>query len=92
MTKYGSVNTELRFLGEISKGVYELAPFGREEVNEATAVIERYRDLGVGLADASIVVLAARYQTRDVLTLDERHFRAMKLARGRTFRILPADA
>jgi predicted nucleic acid-binding protein len=92
ITKYASVTTELRFLGEISKGAYELVLFGREDVNEAMAVIEKYRELGVGLADASIVVLAARYETRDVLTLDERHFRAVKLARGRSFRILPADA
>jgi len=43
-------------------------------------------------ADASLVVLAARSETRDILTLDERHFRAVVDARGRPFRLLPADA
>jgi len=38
------------------------------------------------------VVLANRYGVRDILTLDERHFRAMRGMDGRPFRILPSDA
>jgi uncharacterized protein len=45
----------------------------------------------VGLADASIVILAHRYETRDVLTLDQRHFRTLRGPAARPFRILPAD-
>jgi predicted nucleic acid-binding protein len=37
------------------------------------------------------VVLANRYGIRDVLTLDERHFRALRGPNGRPFRLLPAD-
>lgn len=48
-------------------------------------------DLGISLADASIVTLAARHATRDVLTLDERHFRVLTI-KGKPFRLLPADA
>jgi hypothetical protein len=44
-----------------------------------------------GVADASIVVLAERHKTRDVLTLDQRHFRVFT-ANRKPFRILPADA
>jgi predicted nucleic acid-binding protein len=46
----------------------------------------------IGLVDASVVVLAARHRVRDVLTLDERHFRALRTLDRRRFRILPADA
>jgi predicted nucleic acid-binding protein len=92
ISKYGGVNSELRFLGEVRKEVYEIAPFDREDIAEAMAVIELYSDLSIGLADASIVVLAERYGTRDVLTLDERHFRALRPPGRRSFRILPADA
>jgi predicted nucleic acid-binding protein len=53
-------------------------------------VIQRHRDLGISLADASIVVLADRHATRDVLTLDERHFRVLQATR-KPFRLLPAD-
>ncbi|MBM3347071.1 MAG: hypothetical protein FJY55_11340 [Betaproteobacteria bacterium] len=56
------------------------------------AVIERYTDLSIGLADASIVVLAERHRARDVLALDDRHFRALRIGARRQFRVLPADA
>jgi hypothetical protein len=36
-------------------------------------------------------VLAHRYNTSEVLTLDERHFRVLP-APGGPFRVLPADA
>jgi predicted nucleic acid-binding protein len=58
----------------------------------AAGVVERYSDLRIGLADASIVVLAARYGTARVLTLDERHFRAMRPLQPDAFTILPADS
>jgi uncharacterized protein len=58
----------------------------------AHEVIEARADLDIGVADASIVVLSRRYETLDVLTLDERHFRTLRGSSGRPFRILPADA
>jgi uncharacterized protein len=63
-----------------------------KDLAEAVSVIERYPDLGVGLADASVVVLANRYDTLDVLTLDVRHFRVLRGPQDRPFRLLPADA
>ncbi len=86
------VETELRLLQEVASGAYALAPFLAGDVQEATSVVEQYSDLGIGLADASIVVIARRHRTRDVLTLDERHFRALTGPGDRPFRILPADA
>ena len=62
-----------------------------EDVARASEIVVQYRDLQLGLADASIVVLAERHRTLDVLTLDERHFRAISGPGGRPFRILPAD-
>lgn len=56
----------------------------------AGEVIERYRDLGIGLADASLVVLADRYRTDRVLTLDRRHFGVLSTSAGRPFVMLPA--
>ena len=59
---------------------------------QARSVIAKYRDLKIGLAHASIVVLAARYMTTRVLTLDLRHFRVMEPLQGGHFTILPTDA
>lgn len=79
-------------LGQVAAGAYRLEPMDAVDIAQAAAVIDRYRDHELGLADASMVVLAERYDVVDILTLDERHFRAIVGARGRPFRILPADA
>ncbi len=86
------LNAELALLGEVARGAYQLATFSADDVAAASEVIERYLSLELGLADASIVVLAERYGITDVLTLDERHFRAIAPATGEAFRILPLDA
>lgn len=55
-------------------------------------VAERYADTGLGLADASLVVLAERFETVRIATFDQRHFRAIRpLASGDSFRLLPHD-
>jgi predicted nucleic acid-binding protein len=75
----------------VGRGAYQLEPLAGSDVRAALAVMSRHGDLGVSLADASIVVLASRHGVRDVLTLDERHFRTLT-ADGAPFRLLPADA
>lgn len=78
-------------LEEVVRGAYQLEPFGPSDVADALEVMNRYADLRIGLADASIVVLARRHGTRDVLTLDARHFRALKPSGRVRFRLLPQD-
>jgi predicted nucleic acid-binding protein len=78
-------------LAEVARGAYALEPMTAADIVRASAVIQRFADLQVSLADASIVVLAERHHVRDVLTLDERHFRVLTAGR-RPFRVLPADA
>jgi predicted nucleic acid-binding protein len=85
-------SAEVALLGEVGRGTYRLESFSEDDVADVAGVIERYADLGVGLADASNVVLANRHGTSDILTLDERHFRVLRGARDRPFRLLPADA
>lgn len=78
-------------LDEVARGAYRLEPFGAEDVAEAARVVARYPGVHIGIADASIVVLAGRHGARDVLTLDRRHFRALRRPNGRPFRLLPDD-
>lgn len=63
----------------------------RADVGEAALVIARHRGLGLGVADASLVVLAGRYDTHEILTLDHRHFRVVTAPDGRPFHLLPTD-
>lgn len=82
-----------RTIGVLSSGDFDLAHLDRADVGAAIEIDYQYPDLGLGLTDASLVVLAERYRTIDILTLDERHFRALTPRYGgRAFRILPADA
>jgi predicted nucleic acid-binding protein len=83
---------QLAVLGEVARETYRLASFSVEDVAEARRIIVQYADLRISLADASNVVLANRYDTLDVLTLDERHFRTFRGPGGHPFRLLPADA
>ena len=92
LTTRVSPQAELAFLSEVEAGAYRIAHFDAYDVGKARRFIEQYSDLQIGLADASIVVLAHRHQIRDVLTLDERHFRVLPAEGGRPFRLLPADA
>jgi predicted nucleic acid-binding protein len=87
-----SVDAELAFLRSVSEGDYPIESFDETEIGRALELIGRYRDLEIGLTDASLVVLAARVETKRILTLDERHFRAIRPLGGGTFTILPADA
>lgn len=81
----------VRLLEDVSNGVYVLARFDNDDMAAAVGVIQRYADLQLGLADASVMVLAHRYNCPDILTVDQRHFRAVVGLDGRPFRLLPAD-
>ena len=77
---------------DLDRGAY-LIEWWPTAIHEAIAVAERYKSIELGLADASLVILAARLQTTHIATLDERHFRALKpLSGAKTFTLLPADA
>ena len=83
---------ELAFLDDLVEGTFIVECLDRAQLKVARGLIERYRDLRIGLADASLVVLAERLRTRRLLTFDERAFRAVSPLQGGSFTLLPADA
>lgn len=92
LTRFGP-EQEMAFLDEVVRGAYRLEPFSSEDVAAARGIIERFTGfVDLSLADASNAVLAERYDTDDILTLDERHFRVLDGPGKRPFRLLPADA
>lgn len=90
LTRLG-VDVELDFLEDLAAGTYLVTCLTRDELRTARAVVERYRDLRLGLADASLVVLADRYHTYRLLTFDERAFRPVVPLQGGSFVLLPSD-
>jgi predicted nucleic acid-binding protein len=82
---------QMALVDEVTRGAYQLDLFSSEDVGDARRIMERYADLRIGLADASVVVLAQRRTTLELLCTDERHFRALRGMGGRPFRLLPLD-
>lgn len=70
---------------------YRLESFGPRDIEQARTIIQRHSDLNIGLADASIVVLANRRKTDLLLTLDEPHFRVLPGPQGKPFLLSPMD-
>ena len=84
-------DVERAFLEDLVEGTFLVECLDRAQLRTAIDVVGRYRDLRLGLADASLVVIAERYATRRILTFDERGFRAVPPLQGCSFAILPAD-
>jgi len=53
-------------------------------------LLEQYASLSLGGADASLIALAERLSARTVITLDHRHFSAVRPRHCGAFELLPA--
>ncbi len=83
------VHAERAVLEELAGGAYDLASMDAGDVQKCTELINTYDDLQIGLADASLVVLAERYDTASILTLDHRHFNVILPLTGGHFTLAP---
>jgi hypothetical protein len=81
----------LQFLEDLKTGAFRVEPVTMEDLNRCAALLAKYADLDLGLADASVVVAAERLRTDRILTVDRRDFRALRSWRGKPFRLLPAE-
>jgi len=79
------------FIEDLAAGRFEVPQLQTVDFVEIEKLNRRYRDLSPGIADLSVVVLAARYRTTRLLTFDQRHFRLMKPLYGEFFTLLPFD-
>ena len=84
--RLGSV-AESRFL----RGVGELDVEGPsvEDFERIAELVEQYSDFPLGGTDASVIALAERLEAPIVLTLDHRHFAAVRPSHRESFELLP---
>ena len=75
---------------ELASGAYGIPVLGADDLDDCAGLIDRYQDQDIGITDASLVVLAARYDTNTILTLDHRHFDVLRPRHGGGFRIVPS--
>ncbi len=83
-------SAELAALTELFGGAWEVPCLEPADLRDICTVIERYQDQDIGVADASVVILARRYRTDRLLTLDRQHFGVVRTAAGKPFTLLPA--
>ena len=91
LQKAAGAGAALRFIEDISAGLFEVECIEPAEYATILELSRRYGNLAPGLADLSIVVLAHRFRTHRILTIDQRHFRAMVALDGKPFTLLPWD-
>lgn len=86
------IGAELDFLDDIVAGVFTVESFTTDDAARSRELIEQYRGLDLGLADAAVIATAERLGIRRIFTVDERDFRAVRGIDGKPFTLLPADA
>lgn len=91
LTRLG-VDAELSFIDSLANS-FLVPTIDPQGLRDARQLCARYREQQLGLADASIVVLAARFSTPYLATFDERHFRSVRPLEDDTgtFVLLPSD-
>jgi predicted nucleic acid-binding protein len=79
----------LIFLDDVLAGAYRLEPPTVGDLARCRELQDGYRDLSLGVVDASIVALAERFRESKVATLDQRHFRTVRPLHVAALEILP---
>ena len=89
-TRLGA-DAALEFLESAELGAFSLVALSSEDLTRCRELMVQYRDLPLGLADATVVASAERLQIQRLFTVDQRHFRAIQPRGLGHFIILPAD-
>ena len=89
ISKANSADFSLRALNNLLIAPFELVQLTTADFITATEVMAKYQDLNIGITDASLIALAARFETSKIMTLDRRHFSAMKLLSGKPVQMIP---
>ncbi|HEV8130961.1 MAG TPA: PIN domain-containing protein [Acidobacteriota bacterium] len=73
----------------IDRAVVTLLPVHADDLPRIRALMRKYRDLPMDLADATLVRVAEREKLRRVFTTDYRHFTVYRIPRLGRFSLLP---
>ena len=80
---------QVELLNLVESGALRILAFGRDDMPRVKALMTKYRDLPMDLADAALVRVAEREGIRTIFTIDRRDFALHRpLGLGR-FKIIP---
>jgi len=80
-----------RLFQSIDGGFLELLSLTNEDALPIAAILKKYRNVRIQLADAALVHIAARDGLDTIFTLDLQDFSEYRLANGRAFHVLPSS-
>ncbi len=83
------VEAQDALLATLDRQVVVIADVNLGDVPRLRALIRKYRDLPMDLADATLVRLAERDNIRQVFTLDRRDFELYRIGRRESLAITP---
>jgi predicted nucleic acid-binding protein len=73
----------------ILRGAIQVAPSSVKSLQRVAALMERYGNVPMDFADATLVALAEELETDKIFTLDRRGFTTYRMNRNRVFQIIP---
>ena len=67
------IDAEVRFLGDLAAGNLITEPVAASDWIRIAELVVQYRNLPLGMVDASVIAAAERLGVKDVATIDRRH-------------------
>jgi len=86
---HNPLDSQEALLAMLDRQLVLVVELRREDLPRLRALIRKYRDLPMDLADATLVRVAEREAVRQVFTLDKRDFQIYRLGRRETLTIIP---
>ena len=83
------INPVITFLKGFKYSRFELVALTEDDLLKTAEILEQYKDSRIDFVDATIMVIAARFQLETILTLDQRDFRLFRPKHCNSFIILP---
>jgi predicted nucleic acid-binding protein len=87
-TRIGT-NAEEAFARAVADGEFVIEHLEDEDFPRIADLVHAYRDLPLGFVDASIVAVAERLGTREILTTDRRHFGVVRPRHTKVLTLVP---
>ena len=73
----------------VLRGAFHLVPSSVQSLQRIAVLMDRYRNVPMDFADATLVALGEELETDRVFTLDRRGFSTYRMQRNRAFQIIP---
>ncbi|MEV7803590.1 PIN domain-containing protein [Microbispora sp. NPDC088329] len=88
--RQGGPKAEAAFVRLLESGWFRLVDLTESDLARIAVLVERYHDLPLGAADASVVAVAERTRIAELMTVDVRDFPVVRPIHTPAFTLRPA--